>query len=144
MSIAIAKGQDFSIMSAGQGHNGEYQVTIVVSTKRNPTKDAENLTKEYAVRGIMFRGVAPHKGHPGQKPLISDPTIEHVKDMELQAFWREKLYLNYATLEPMSLSVIKNKQTKMYETSARLTIDKESLIKWLENKGIIQGFSNLW
>ena len=144
MSMAVVKGQDFSVMSDGQGHNGEYIVIVVVSTKKNPAKEAENLVKEYAVRGVMFRGVAPYKEHPGQKPLIGDPAVEQVKGKELQAFWREKLYLNYAILQPQSLSVMKNKQTKMYETTARLTINKELLIKWLEDNGIIQGFSNLW
>ena len=41
-------------------------------------------------------------------------------------------------------AIMKNKQTKKYEITARLTINKESLIKWLEDNGIIQGFSNLW
>ncbi len=144
MSMAVVKGQDFSVMSAGQGHNGEYLVTVVVSTKKNPVKEAENLAKEYAVRGVMFRGVAPYKEHPGQKPLVNDPAVERVKERELQAFWSEKIYLNYAVLQPQSLSVMKNKQTKMYETTARLTINKEPLVKWLEDNGIIQGFSNLW
>ena len=144
MSIAVVNAQDFSVMSAGQGHNGEYNVTVVVSTKKNPVKEAENLVKEYAVRGVMFRGVASYKEHPGQKPLINDPAVEQVKEMEFKAFWNERKYLNFAVLQPQSLSVMKNKQTKKYEITARLTINKESLIKWLEDNGIIQGFSNLW
>ena len=144
LCLTIAKGQEFSVLSAGQGYNGEYLVTVQVSTKKKPAKEVENLVMECAVRGVMFRGVASYKDYPGHNPLITDPSAERVKEREMQAFWNEKLYLNYAVIEPQSLSVMKNKQTKMYETTARLSINKESLIKWLETNGIIQGFSNLW
>lgn len=144
LCFTAVKGQEYSVMSDGQGLNGEYLVTVVVSTKKNPVKEAEKLAKEYAVRGVMFRGVAPYKEHPGQQALISDPAVERTKERELHAFWNEGVYLNYVQLLPHSLTVMKNKQTKRYETTARLSVNKEALIEWLETNGIIQGFSNLW
>ena len=33
---------------------------------------------------------------------------------------------------------------KNYELSAILTVDKESLLKYLQDEGIVKGFSNLW
>lgn len=39
---------------------------------------------------------------------------------------------------------MKNKQTKMQETTAVVMVDKESLLGYLEESGVVKGFSNLW
>jgi hypothetical protein len=39
---------------------------------------------------------------------------------------------------------MKNKQIKAYETQATVIVDKAGLQKYLEESGIIKGFSNLW
>ena len=39
---------------------------------------------------------------------------------------------------------MKNKQTKSYETAATVMIDQRGLQKYLEESGVIKGFSNLW
>ena len=61
-----------------------------------------------------------------------------------KAFWDEGGYKRDASIVPSSLSVMKNKQTKMTEVSATVMVDKESLQHYLEESQVIDGFSNLW
>jgi hypothetical protein len=39
---------------------------------------------------------------------------------------------------------MKNKQTKMFDNEATVIVKKEELQHFLEESGIIKGFSNLW
>ncbi len=144
LGCIFANAQDYSIQSEGVDNSGNYVVRIVVSTKSKPSKAAEDLVKQYAVHGVMFRGITAAKGYSAQPPLINDPSIEQTKKEFFEAFWRENGYSRYASIVPSSMTVMKNKQTKMTETSALVTVSKELLQKELEDNGIIQGFSNLW
>ena len=144
MGCIFTKAQEYTVQSEGVDNSGNYVVRIVVSTKKKPSKAAEDLVRQYAVHGIMFRGVTAAKDYSAQPPLIKDPNIEQTKKEFFLAFWRENAYNRYASIVPSSLSVMKNKQSKMTETSALVTVSKELLQKYLEDNGIIQGFSNLW
>ena len=144
LSCIFAKAQEYTVQSEGVDNSGNYVVRIVVSTKKKPSKAAEDLVRQYAVHGVMFRGVTAAKDYSAQPPLIKDPNIEQTKKEFFLAFWRENAYNRYASIGPSSLSVMKNKQSKMTETSALVTVSKELLQKYLEDNGIIQGFSNLW
>lgn len=136
--------QDYSIMSEGVDNNGNYVVRIVVSTKKKPSKSAEDLVRQYAVHGVMFRGVTAAQNYSGHPALIKDPNIEQTKKSWFDAFWNEGAYRRYVSITPASLSVMKNKQSKMTETSALVTVSSSALKKYLEEEGIIQGLSNLW
>lgn len=142
--VTFCKAQDYTVRSAGQGKSGNYLVEVTVSSKKKLTSAAEDLVKEYAVRGVMFRGLMASSGYGEQKPLIKDPSIEQTKADFFKAFFNEGEYKRYASIVGSSLSTMKNKQTKMQETSATVMVDKESLLHYLEESGIIQGFSNLW
>lgn len=144
LGCIFANAQEYSIQSEGVDNSGNYVVRIVVSTKKKPSKAAEDLVKQCAVHGVMFRGIAAAKDYSAQPPLIKDPNIEQTKKEYFEAFWRENGYSRYASIIPSSLTVMKNKQSKMTETSALVTVSKELLQKDLEANGIIQGFSNLW
>lgn len=144
LSSIIGRAQEYTIQSEGVDNNGNYVIRIVVSTKKKPSKTAEDLVRQYAVHGVMFRGITAAKNYSAQPPLIKDPNIEQTKKDFFDVFLREKAYNRYASIVPSSLSVIKNKQSKMMETSALVTVSKELLQKFLEENGIIQGFSDLW
>lgn len=143
-SCTFANAQEYTLQSEGVDNSGNYVVRIVVSTKKKPAKAAEYLVRQYAVHGVMFRGIAAAKEYSAQPPLIKDPGIEQTKREFFEAFWRENGYTRFASIVPSSLTVMKNKQSKMTETSALVTVSKELLQKYLEDNGIIQGFSNLW
>lgn len=144
MCCLLGSAQEYTIQADGIDNSGNYVVRIVVSTKKKPLKSAEDLVKHYSVHGVMFRGLAGANGYNAQPPLIKDPSIEQTKRSFFEAFWREESYNRYASIIPSSLTVMKNKQSKMTETSALVVVSKENLQKYLEDNGIVQGFSNLW
>ena len=144
LGCIFANAQEYTLQSEGVDNSGNYVVRIVVSTKKKPSKAAEDLVRQYAVHGVMFRGIAAAKEYSAQPPLIKDPGVEQTKREFFEAFWRENGYSRYASIVPSSMTVMKNKQSKMTETSALVTVSKELLQKYLEENGIIQGFSNLW
>lgn len=144
LGCVVANAQEYTIQSEGVDNSGNYIVRIVVSTKKKPLKAAEELVKRYAVHGVIFRGVTAAKGYSAQPPLVKDPNVENVKKAFFDAFWRENAYNRYASITPSSLTVMKNKQSKMVETSALITVSKALLQKYLEENGIIEGFFDLW
>lgn len=136
--------QNYSIMSEGVDNNGKYVVKIVVSTKKKPLKSAEELIRKYAVHGVLFSGVTAANDYNGYPALIKDSQIETTKKAWFDAFWDGGSYKQFVSIVPSSLSVIKNKQTKMIETSAIATVSGNELKNYLEEEGIIKGLSNLW
>ena len=144
MCCMIANAQDYYVKSAGQGQGGRYLVSVTVNVKKKLPSTAEDLVMKYAVHGVMFRGLMASDGYGEQEPLISDPTIEQTKGDFFQAFNNEGKYRNFASIVNSSLTSMKNKKTKMIETSAIVMVDKEALQHYLEEAHVIQGFSNLW
>ena len=144
LSWMLGHAQEYSVTAEGVGNDGMPIVKIVVSTKKNVTKSAEDLVKRYAVHGIIFRGLMASGSSGAQSPLVKDPNVEDTKADFFNAFWSEGKYKNYATIVGSSLAVMKNKQTKLTETSALVKVNREALQHYLEESGIVKGFSNLW
>lgn len=144
MCCMIASAQEYYVKSAGQGQGGRYLVSVTVNVKKKLPSSAEDLVMKYAVQGVMFRGLMASDGYGEQKALITDSTIEQTKADFFQAFNNEGKYRNFASIVNSSLTSMKNKKTKMIETSAIVMVDKEALQHYLEEAHILQGFSNLW
>lgn len=141
--IATISGlaQDYNISSAGQGRDGNYYVKV--TTYVTKTQMAADAVKQCAVHGVLFRGIIDPTGVNTKSPLISDPNIENTKKKFFDAFFNEQAYLRYVSLNETSLSCTKVPKKK-YEVTALLLVNKEALIHYLEEEGIIKGFSNLW
>ena len=139
-SIAIY-AQEYNIVSAGQGKDGNYLVKVRTYVKK--TQLAEEAVKQCAVHGVIFRGIMDSAGNASQKALVTDPNVANTKKAFFDAFFTEGAYLKYVTVVDSSLSCTKVPKKK-YEATALLLVDKESLQHYLEESGIIQGFSNLW
>jgi hypothetical protein len=140
----VASAQEYYVKSAGQGQGGRYLVAVTVNVKKKLPSTAEDLVMKYAVQGVMFRGLMAADGYGEQKPLIADPNVEQTKADFFQAFNNEGKYRNFASIVNSTLTSMKNKKTKMIETSAVVMVDKEALQHYLEEAHVIQGFSNLW
>lgn len=142
--VLTATAQDYNITTAGQGAEGNYLVKITVAMKgKEKGQDAEAIVKRYAVHGVMFKGLMASSGYAQQKPLISDPNLETTKSEWFNAFFESGAYKKYVTIVNSSLLSTKIGK-KDYELSATLVVNKESLLKYLQDEGIVKGFSNLW
>lgn len=144
MICVMSFAQDYQIRNAGTSKTGSYIVEVESYVKKDPKNKALDIALQNAVRGVMFRGVTSANGFTAYKPLIQDPGIESAKSAFFDAFFSEGQYKRFASLVGSSLSSIKNKQTKMYEIEATVIVNKEALIKYLEESNIINGFSDLW
>lgn len=145
LALGMAHGlcQDYDIRVENQGDGGKYYVAVTTVLDKKQNKEALEYLKKMAVEGVMLRGVAGAKGYPSQKPLIENPTAKVTHKDFFEAFNNDRLYLNYVYLENESVSVTQLPKKK-FEVSARLLVDKESLLHLLEEAGIVEGFSNLW
>ncbi len=144
LTVAIsARCQDYDLRMAGQGDGGKYYVKITTVLDKKQNKTALDFVKRLTVDGVMFRGVASAKGYPSQSPLIKDTSVKARKSEFFDAFWNEQQYLNFVNLENESVVVTKLPKKK-FEVTARLLVDKEALLQFLEDSGIVEGFGNLW
>lgn len=141
---AFGYAQEYQVKSAGKSKNGGYIVAVEVYSKKDPKNMARELALKSALKGVMFRGISSEDGLTDHKALIQDPNTEQTKSAFFNAFFSEDTYKKYATLIEPSLSSLKNKKTKMYETRATVIVDKEPLLRYLEESNIINGFSDLW
>jgi uncharacterized protein YxeA len=144
LSALIASAQEFYVSSAGTAADGSYLVSVKVSAKKKEFTSAQDMVMRYAVDGVMFNGLTNAQGQTSQKPLIKDPDVRVTKPEFFQAFYNEKAYTRYCSIVPSSLVSMKNKQTKKIETTATVVVNKEQLQHYLEESGIIKGFSTLW
>lgn len=138
---ATGVSYEYNIVSGGQGKDGNYLVKVRAYVPK--AKVAEEAVKQCAVHGVLFRGVMDPSGVSAHKPLVKDPDIANTKKDFFEAFFSKGNYLRYVSVVESSLTCTRVPK-KNYEASALLLVDKESLRGYLEESGIIQGFSTLW
>ncbi len=143
ISSATGLCQKYDIRVENQGEGGRYYVKVTALLDKKQNKEALDYLKKYAVEGVMLRGIGGANGYSSQKPLIEDPTVKDTHKEFFEAFNNEKKYLDYVVLDNESVSVTQLPKKK-YEVSGLLLIDKERLLHFLEESGIIEGFGNLW
>lgn len=137
------RAQDYSLVMNNQGRDGSYQVKITAILDKKQNKTAADYLKRMAVDGIMFRGVAAAGGFPAQSALISDPSVAHTKADFFTAFFGNKEYDRYVNLNLQNITVTKLQKGK-FEVSGIMQVNKEALIEYLTQHGIISGFGDLW
>lgn len=145
MGLGCAFGQRYyNIEGAGVNSEGKVIVNVTVSSKKKIDRTAQDDVLRSAVEGVVYRGVASTGMSPEYHPLVSSPAQAEAKAAFFNSFFNDGVYRGYATLVPQSLSVMKNKQTKMHEASGQVVVDRERLLNYLEECNVIQGFSDLW
>lgn len=143
MSAAFAQ-KNYTIEGAGVTGEGKVIVNVLVSSNKKLDRTAQEDVLRAAVEGIIYRGVSSTNMSPEYRALIPSPALAQEKANFFNAFFNEGAYQGYATIVPQSLSVMRNRQTRMHEASAQVIVDRERLRNYLEECNIIQGFSDLW
>lgn len=141
-STVCGQNAEYNIACAGQGKDGAYMVKV--TTRVKDTKKGVEELKKCAVHGVIFRGfMGEAVGCTDQKPLVKDPNVAQEKADFFQTFFSTGGYARYVSLVDSSFASTKIKR-KNYEVTALFLVDKESLLRYLEQEKIIEGFSNLW
>lgn len=136
------KNQKYDISCAGTGVEGTYLANVSIYTQK--TAKANESLKKAAVHGIIFKGVNGRKGCSTQRPLATDPNVEQEKAEFFDDFFKaDGTYLQYATIIDGSLLITKTGK-KEYCITATISIQKDSLRKYLEQEKIITGFSDIF
>lgn len=138
--VAMAGSPQFDIECGGvTAKEGYYLVKVWVHSSKKAPDDM--AIREAAVRGVLFRGVAPSEGCQSLRPIAGSQTSEDQHADYFNAFFNtEKKYLSYASIISGSYETEKLKK-RSYRIGAKVMIAKDQLRRDLENAGIIRGLS---
>lgn len=134
----------YEIECVGIGKPGTKLIKVWSYSKN--AKIATGQAKKNAVHGIIFQGYAGGgQGCTNQKPLASDPSIEHQKKEFFDDFFAQggkymKFVSHSADATPEVMGV-KLKGYK-YKVGVIVTVNSNALRKDLEAAGIIRGLSS--
>lgn len=133
----------YDIVCAGTGLEGTYLATVSVFLPK-PDKNVDDNLRKAAVHGVLFKGMGASKDCSAQRPICEETDCEQ----KHQAFFGEffgnsAAYNRYVSIVEGSLRVTKRGK-KEYCISAVVSVNKDSLRKYLEEKGIIEGFKTIF
>lgn len=140
---SAACAQEYNLTEESTDNGGNYLVKVTVVLDKNQAKEANDWIKRVAVDGVMFRGVAAGNGGQGHKALIKNPTVKTTKAEFFRVFENDRLYANYANIRNGSVVSTKLAKKKT-EYTALVSVDKEALVRLLEESGVVKGMGNLW
>lgn len=137
----INKGDvSYGLEAAGVGAQGTNLVKLEYISKQK--KVPVQVLQEYAVRGVLFKGIAAGAGsHTTQKPLCGSATAEQNHAEFFDKFFSDETYKNYVQFVEGSLRIVAYKN-KNYKATANLVVFKDQLRKDLEAAGVIKGLGS--
>lgn len=139
----FAKGDEnamnYTIEGAGTGSQGTYLVKVTCISKKKNISDAQ--LRRAAVHGVLFRGFSSKEHRQHHKPLAGSAANEakHV-DFYKEFFGEGGSAVNYANTIAGSREV--KKVDKEYHISAIVQVDKEQLLKYLQEVGTVRGLNS--
>ena len=139
MNVSAKKKKEmlrYEIEAAGVGVEGTYIVKAYVLCDKGKVPD--ELIKEAAVRGVIFRGFAAANGAPSQKAMAS-PAVEQEKAVFFDDFFGSGSHLGYANIVPGSYDRMKT--STGYRVGATVQVQKTQLRRYLEEAGVIRGLN---
>ncbi len=130
---------NYEIEGAGVGTQGTYLVKVTVIAKKPKIED--ELISRCAVHGVLFRGFTQENTHRSVKPLAGSPMVEQQQfDFFIEFFKKGGIAKNYVTAGTSSRQVVKS--GKQYRVSKVVSVNKEQLLKDLQNAGIVKGLNS--
>ncbi|MBD5325565.1 MAG: hypothetical protein HDS04_02665 [Bacteroides sp.] len=140
--VSAKKAEDaalnYEIIGAGTGTQGTYLVEVSVLSKKKDVSDAQLVSA--AVHGVLFRGFSNPAARGFKKPLAGSASNEaqHV-DFYKDFFSDNGMAKNFGNVVKGTRSI--TKAAKEYKVSAKVSVEKESLIKYLEDAGVVRSLN---
>ena len=133
------KVPEYNIEGAGTAMQGNYLVKVTVIAKNKHVTD--NQICRAAVHGVLFRGFSNSEKRQSQKPLAGSASNELQHADFYSDFFSEKgLATSFASTLEDSRTL--KKVDKKYHVTATVTVRKESLLKTLQEAGIVKGLNS--
>lgn len=129
---------DYQIEGAGTATQGYYLVEVSLMTKNKNVSDAELCRA--AVHGVLFRGFSNPSARQSQKPLAGSAANEaqHI-DFYKEFFSEEGTAANYASVVTGTRTI--TRLDKGYRVKAKINVNKEALVKYLQEMGVIKNLN---
>lgn len=129
----------YEITGAGTATQGSYLVEISVLSKKKTISDQQLISA--TVHAVLFRGFSNPNGRSFQKPLAGSASNEaQHSDFYKDFFSATGLSKNYGNVIKGTRSITKT--GKEYRVSAKVTVEKEALIKYLQEAGVIKSLNS--
>lgn len=142
----VAKGSsdapmEYELQGAGTGVQGTYLVEVSLLTKNNKVSDAELVSA--AVHGVLFRGFENPQTRNSQKPLAGSAANEdqHI-DFYKEFFSAQGKAHTFGTVARGSRTI--TKAGKQYRVSAKVTVNKSTLLQYLEQQGVVESLNSIF
>lgn len=130
---------EYTIEGAGTATQGNYLVKVTVISKNKHVTDEQ--IRRAAVHGVLFRGFSNSEKRQSQKPLAGSLANEaQHADFYNDFFSEDGLAKNYASPIEGSRSI--KKVDKKYHVTSTVTVSKESLLKFLQDAGVVKGLNS--
>lgn len=131
----------FSIEGVGTATQGTYLVKVSLVTKNRNVSDRELVSA--AVRGVLFRGFSDPTSRVTQKPLAGSAANEaqHAQFYS-EFFGKNGTASEYGSVLSGSRTVVKAEGK--YKVSATVSIQKETLLKYLQDAGIVKSLNSIF
>lgn len=130
---------DYQIEGAGTAAQGFYMVDVSLMAKKRDVSDADLCRA--AVHGVLFRGFSNPKARGSQKPLAGSAANEaqHV-DFYREFFGPDVTAPDFASVVSGTRAI--TKVDKRYRVKATVSVNKEALVKYLQELGIVKGLNS--
>lgn len=132
---------DYEIRGAGvTGAQGTYVVNVTITSGKKAT---DQMLKQCAVHGVLFKGYNNIATRQMQKPLAGSAAAEASHPEFFDSFFSEGgASLNYADELPNSRKTMKVDKKK--KVTATIVVNKEQLLKDLQAAGVVKGLNSIF
>lgn len=132
---------EYEIRGAGiTGAQGTYVVDITVTAGKKMT---DEVLKQCAIHGVLFKGFNNVTTRQSQKPLAGSASVEASHPEFFASFFSEGgAALNYADEIPNTRKTVKVDKKK--KVSATIVVNKEQLLKDLQEAGVVKGLNSIF
>lgn len=131
----------YEIKGGGTGTQGTYLVEVTVTTKDKNVSD--DVLKRAAVHGVLFRGFSDTVSRKTQKPLAGSAANEaQHADFYKEFFSSNGNAASFANIVSGSRRIVK--ADKQYQVTAMVQVNKENLIKYLQDVGVVKGLNSIF
>lgn len=130
---------NYEIVGAGTGSQGTYLVEVSVLSKKKDVSDAQLISA--AVYGVLFRGFNNPAARGFKKPLAGSAANEaQHADFYKDFFSGNGMAKTFGNVVKGTRSI--TKAAKEYKVSAKVAVEKETLLKYLEDAGVVRSLKS--
>lgn len=137
--------KQYDVETLGVGTDGTYLIKVTNYFRTTDEKVYLDGLKKDAVHCVIYNGIPAGNGSMKQPALMTNDTRIEGNEEALNAFFEQKLYLNFInSVINSSKTITKIKGSKEYKISVGISVNKDDLRKYLIDNNIIKPLNYLF